>query len=291
MVEKFLKYLQTEKRYSHYTLVSYHRDLIQFYDFLSSEPSNIIRDYRKIRTWIAWLFETGYNARTIRRKISALKSFYKFLIKQGLISFSPIDRIVIPKVSKKLPVFIPFNQFKKLNSYSDISDFIEMRDFLVVEILYWTGMRRNELVNLKITDIDFDRSLLRVFGKGKKYRLIPLDINILDQIRYYENLKQEFFKDRDFNKTYLIVSNRGNRPYAKLINRIVNRFLTDITTIEKKSPHVLRHTFATHLLNNGADINDIKELLGHSSLAATEIYIHNSFEKLKKIYKQAHPRA
>jgi len=291
MVEKFLKYLQTEKRYSHYTLVSYHRDLIQFYDFLSSEPSNIIRDYRKIRTWIAWLFETGYNARTIRRKISALKSFYKFLIKQGLISFSPIDRIVIPKVSKKLPVFIPFNQFKKLNSYSDISDFIEMRDFLVVEILYWTGMRRNELVNLKITDIDFDRSLLRVFGKGKKYRLIPLDINILDQIRYYQNLKQEFFKNRDFNKTYLIVSNRGNRPYAKLINRIVNRFLTDITTIEKKSPHVLRHTFATHLLNNGADINDIKELLGHSSLAATEIYIHNSFEKLKKIYKQAHPRA
>ena len=291
MVEKFLKYLQTEKRYSHYTLVSYHRDLIQFYDFLSSEPSNIIRDYRKIRTWIAWLFETGYNARTIRRKISALKSFYKFLIKQGLISFSPIDRIVIPKVSKKLPVFIPFNQFKKLNSYSDISDFIEMRDFLVVEILYWTGIRRSELVNLKITDIDFDRSLLRVFGKGKKYRLIPLDINILDQIRYYQNLKQEFFKNRDFNKTYLIVSNRGNRPYAKLINRIVNRFLTNITTIEKKSPHVLRHTFATHLLNNGADINDIKELLGHSSLAATEIYIHNSFEKLKKIYKQAHPRA
>ena len=291
MVEKFLKYLQTEKRYSHHTLVSYHRDLIQFYEFLSSEPSNIIRDYRKIRTWIAWLFETGYNARTIRRKISALKSFYKFLIKQGLISFSPIDRIVIPKVSKKLPVFIPFNQLKKLNSYRNISDFIEMRDFLVVEILYWTGMRRSELVNLKITDIDFDRSLLRVFGKGKKYRLIPLDINILDQIRYYENLKQEFFKDRDFNKTYLIVSNRGNRPYAKLINRIVNRFLTDITTIEKKSPHVLRHTFATHLLNNGADINDIKELLGHSSLAATEIYIHNSFEKLKKIYKQAHPRA
>ncbi len=291
MVDKFLKYLQSEKRYSDYTIESYRRDLMQFYKFLSLSPGQIVTDHRKIRTWVVHLFDNGMSATTIRRKISALKSFYKYLMKQGLIEVSPMDRIVLPKTKKSLPVFIPESQTERLLSYHDIDDFVEMRDFLVVEILYWTGMRRSELVRLKRSDIDFTNRQLKVLGKGRKERYIPVDQSLIDKIRHYERLKEEFFEGYGYNQTYLIVSNTGRPAYPELINRIVKRFLEGITTVEKKSPHVLRHTFATHLLNNGADINAIKELLGHSSLAATQVYTHNSFEKLKKIYKQAHPRA
>ena len=237
------------------------------------------------------LLDSGMNARSIRRKISTLKSYYKFLIKQGEISFSPMDRIVIPKIEKSLPTFIPDSQTSKLQDYKNIDDFLQMRDFLVVEILYWTGMRRSELVGLKIRDIDFVGRQIKVLGKGKKQRFIPIEQTLIEQIRHYEALKELYFNGKDYDKTFLIVSNTGASPYPELINRIVKRFLQELTTVEKKSPHILRHTFATHLLNNGADINDIKELLGHSSLAATQVYTHNSFEKLKKIYKQAHPRA
>ncbi len=291
MVDKFLKYLQSEKRYSDHTIKSYRRDIMQFYEFLSSPTSNIITDHNKIRTWIVHLFDSGMSARSIRRKISALKSFYKFLIRQGLIDFSPMDRIVLPKVDKPLPSFIPESHTRQLINLKDFEDFIEMRDFLVVEILYWTGMRRSELVRLKISDIDFSNKHIKVLGKGKKERYIPIDQSLVDQIRHYERLKEEYFEGHEYDKTFLILSNTGRPAYPELINRVVKSFLEQLTTVEKKSPHVLRHSFATHLLNNGADINAIKELLGHSSLAATQVYTHNSFEKLKKIYKQAHPRA
>ncbi len=291
MVDKFLKYLQSEKRYSDNTIMSYRRDLMQFYSFHSVPTSTIITDHRKVRFWIVDLFDQGLSPRSIRRKISALRSFYKYLIRQGEIDFSPMDRIVMPKVSKPLPVFIPQNQTQKLQGQREFEDFIDIRDFLVIEILYWTGMRRSELARLKISDIDFVGKQIKVLGKGRKERYIPIEQPLIELIEWYEQMKKEFFEGEQYDKTYLILSNTGRMAYPELINRVVKNFLTELTTIEKKSPHVLRHTFATHLLNNGADINAIKELLGHSSLAATEVYTHNSFEKLKKIYKQAHPRA
>ncbi len=291
MVDKFLKYLQREKRYSENTIISYRRDLMQFYQFVSVPTDTIITDHRKVRSWVVYLFDRGISARSIRRKISALRSFYKFLIKQGMIDFSPMDRIVLPKDKKSLPVFIPQSQTEKLLDYHDFDDFTQMRDFLVVEILYWTGMRRSELVRLKLSDIDFSSKQIKVLGKGRKERYIPIEQSLIEQIRHYQKLKDEYFEGLEYDRTHLILSNTGRGAYPELINRVVKKFLEDLTTVEKKSPHVLRHTFATHLLNNGADINAIKELLGHSSLAATQVYTHNSFEKLKKVYKQAHPRA
>ncbi len=289
MVDKFLKYLESERRYSDKTVSAYKRDLHQFYDFVGLPYSEIITDHREIRRWIVDLYDRGISPRSIRRKLSALKSFYRFLLRNGFISSSPMDKIIMPRVGRPLPGFIPQRDMNKLLDQGDLNDFLALRDFLVVEILYWTGMRRSELVRLKITDVDFANQQIKVLGKGRKERYIPVSEDLLELIRNYENLKPKFFDHYD--KSFLILSNTGRPPYPELINRIVKRFLSSLTTLDKKTPHILRHSFATHLLNNGADINAIKELLGHSSLAATEVYTHNSFEKLKKVYKQAHPRA
>ncbi len=291
MIDKFLKYLEVEKRYSDKTIEAYRTDLKQFYEFAGASPAQVITDYRKIKNWIAYLLSTGVSPRSINRKLSALKTFYKYLLRQGIIDKSPMEKIVNPKVSKSLPVFIPQKDMENLTQWQVEDDFPGLRDFLIVEILYTTGIRRSELTNLRVSDIDFGNTTIRVTGKGKKQRQIPVPSSLLELINRYLRVKSSFFAEKEYDKEYLIVTDRGRRTYPEFINRRVKQVLSQITSLEKNSPHVLRHTFATHLLNNGADINAIKDLLGHSSLAATEVYTHNSFEKLKQIYKQAHPRA
>lgn len=287
MTKNFLKYLKYEKRYSQHTLKSYETDLRQFHIFAKTEE--IISDHNIIRSWIISLVEAEISARTINRKISSLKTYYKFLKREGKIEKNPMEKIVSPKNSKKLPEFVPEEHIEHIFSKDFFEkDFAGLRDMLVVEMLYSTGIRLSELVNLKNLDVNLSAKTIKVLGKGNKERIIPLTQSLINTIVDYQKEKQNTFGELTEN---LLLTDKGEPIYPKKIYRIVNKYLQLVTTITKKSPHVLRHSFATHLLNNGADINAIKELLGHASLAATEVYTHNTFEKLNKIYNQAHPRA
>lgn len=291
MFDRFFKYLEVEKRFSKHTIEAYKRDLKQFYDFLNVDYDQIIEDERKIKNWIVDLVSKNYNSRSINRKLSALKTFYRFLLKQGYIRTSPMERVLNPKNSQTLPVFIPQKDLANLPDLLEQTDFKFVRDWLIIEMLYLTGIRRSELVKLEISDIDFSGKVLRIHGKGKKDRQIPVPDRLLQLIEHYLRLKKNFFAGKTYDSDKLLVTDKGKALYPEFVNRRVKRLLSSITSLERLTPHVLRHSFATHLLNNGADINAIKELLGHSSLAATEVYTHNSFEKLKQIYKHAHPRA
>ncbi len=291
MFDRFFKYLEVEKRFSKHTIEAYKRDLKQFYDFLNVDYDQIIEDERKIKNWIVDLVSKNYNSRSINRKLSALKTFYRFLLKQGYIRTSPMERVLNPKNSQNLPVFIPQKDLANLPDLLEQTDFKFVRDWLIIEMLYLTGIRRSELVKLEISDIDFSGKVLRIHGKGKKDRQIPVPDRLLQLIEHYLRLKKNFFAGKTYDSDKLLVTDKGKALYPEFVNRRVKRLLSSITSLERLTPHVLRHSFATHLLNNGADINAIKELLGHSSLAATEVYTHNSFEKLKQIYKHAHPRA
>jgi integrase/recombinase XerC len=284
---EFIKYLKYEKRYSEHTILAYQNDLIQFYEFCQVSDDEIIIDHKKIRHWIASLMDEKYNPRTINRKISTLKSYYKYLIKECKINRNPLEKVITPKSNKKLPVFVTeesMNLFLEDKFFDNT--FYGLRDKLVIELLYCTGIRLSELINLKIPDINFNKKEIIVLGKRNKERLIPVSDDILSLVDGYINSPQ-FIHTNDF----LILTNKGKKSYEKLIYRIVNSHLSKVSTITKKSPHILRHTFATHLLNNGADLNAIKELLGHTNLSATQVYTHNTFEKLNNIYKLAHPRA
>lgn len=289
--EKFLHYIKFEKRLSPHTFIAYQADLAQFFIFL--EKSYQIKDitfinHQIIRSWIASLMEQKISSRSISRKLTTLKTFYKFLQREGEIKINPMLRVSSPKSTKKLPVFI---EKKKMNTMLDNTnfgnDFVSMRNQLILEVFYSTGMRLSELMNLKQSNINFYSGTLKVLGKRNKERIIPfadpLKKLIVDYLRVREKsgLKNE----------YLFITEKDEQIYEKMIYRIVKSYLGAATTANKKSPHVLRHTFATHMLNNGADLNAIKELLGHASLSATQVYTHNSFEKLKNIYKLAHPRA
>ena len=248
----------------------------------------IIEDHKVVRRWIVFLLEEkNLSKKTIIRKISSLKSYYKYLLRQNKIDKNPLDKITSPKTSKKLPEFIPEQDFDHFNDFFT-SDFSGIRDKIIIEILYLTGIRRNELVKLENSDIDYSNKHIKIIGKRKKHRLIPISDYLIEQINNYSQEKVKLIK---YDKTAFILSNKGNSVYDKFIYRTVNKYLNLMTTIAKKSPHVLRHTFATHLLNNGANLNSIKELLGHANLSTTQIYTHNTFEKLNSIYKQAHPRA
>ena len=288
--EAFLNYLYYEKRYSSHTLKSYKNDLNQFNDFCKQNNVKILDvDHKLIRSWIVILIENDISTRSINRKISTLKSFYKYLIKEQHLSNNPLDKVLKPKVSKELPSFVRENEMNYLldgNYFED--DFEGKRDYLIIELFYATGMRLSELVNLKITDFDHHNKTVKVLGKRNKERLIPYSTHIEKILNDYT---QEREKLESKNGEFLFLTKKGEKVYHKLIYRIVNRNLNYVSTIQKKSPHVLRHTFATHMLNKGADLNAIKELLGHANLAATQVYTHNTFEKLKSIYKQAHPRA
>jgi integrase/recombinase XerC len=293
MVSDFLKYIEFEKRYSKHTLISYQNDLKQFSAFLESEfqinnPQEA--SYSIIRSWIVKLAEDSIIPKSINRKIASLRSYYKFLIRTGQLSKDPTLKIKAPKIKKTLPSFVEEDKLIDLldgNLFSD--DFAGKRDRLIMELLYGTGIRLSELLEAKIPNINFYENTIKVLGKGNKERIIPMNVTLTEQIKAFEKIKKTEGKG-NFNE-YLIVTNEGEPAYPMFIYRTVRKYLDMTTTIEKRSPHVLRHSFATHLLNKGADLNAIKDLLGHSSLAATQVYTHNSPEKLKAIFNLAHPKS
>jgi integrase/recombinase XerC len=292
-VEAYLKYLKFEKRYSTHTVCAYINDLHQFTSFVQSKPQKnkldiALADFQLIRDWIIHLYNKQLSPRSIKRKISSLKKFYNFLLREQLIDKNPIDKISLPKTDKKLPEFIKQNEISILFEKIHFPDtFTGQRDRLILNILYSTGIRLSELIRLKEQDINTKNNTLKVLGKRNKERIIPFPETLTSNISSYIKIK----KEKNLSNPYLLVTEKGAETYPKLIYRIVVKYLSMITTNEQKSPHTLRHTYATHLLNNGADLNAIKELLGHASLSATQIYTHNTFKKLNKIYKQAHPRA
>jgi integrase/recombinase XerC len=292
--ESFLTYLQNEKRYSYHTIRSYANDLGQFSLFCSKhfpEVDDETVDFKCIRKWVVYLIDDKISNRSVNRKISTLKSYFKFLIREGYISKNPVDRVISPKTEKKLPVFVSMQSMDQLFNLIDFGDdYVGVRDRLILEIFYNTGMRINELINLKMVSINRIEMTMKVLGKRNKERVIPFTQQLKISIDKYMEIRTAEFLDKPENE-FLFLTEKGEKIYKRLVYRIVNKYLNMVTTVDKKSPHVLRHTFATHMLNNGADLNSVKELLGHSNLSATEIYTHNTFEKLKSIYKQAHPRA
>ena len=292
-MEEFLKYIEFEKRLSKHTLISCSNDLSQFSLYLEEvyQVSDLsLANYPIIRSWIGTLAENEISARSITRKIATLRSFYKYLLKNNKILEDPTLKIKTPKLKKRLPSVIAEEECESIVADIQFSeDFEGTRDKLILELFYGTGIRRAELIALKESDIDIYNATLSVIGKGNKQRLVPLNKNLVNLINEYRDKKRNLMAG-NLNK-YLIVTNGGEQSYPVLINRIVKKYLIQITTSEKKSPHVLRHSFATHLLNNGADLNAIKDLLGHTSLAATQVYTHNSPEKLKAIFDQAHPKS
>jgi integrase/recombinase XerC len=293
MVENFLQYLQFEKRYSNHTLTAYGNDLKQFFIFINAtfgetEYQNISHQY--IRSWLVDLMNNGNSAKSINRKLSSVKSFFKFLLKEGIIKKSPLNKVVPPKIPKRLPVFVEEKSMDELlNNTPFENNYNGLRDKLIIELLYNCGLRRAELINLLIKNCNIAQLQIKVIGKGNKERIIPISKNL--SLLIDEFLKSRNFLNKIVDTEYLLLSESGCKMYDSLVYRVVKTNLSLVTTIKKKSPHVLRHTFATHLTNEGADINAIKELLGHSSLAATQVYTHNSIEKLKKAFNQAHPRS
>ena len=290
--EKFITYLRYEKGYSSLTGVSYFKDLSQFEAFVTAtcgefDVKNIDSDL--IRIWISELMENKLVARTVNRKVSAVKSFFKFLKKRGVVKKNPAEKISTPKVVKKLPTFA---QDKDLVDILDTNhprdDFRSCRDAFIIELLYVTGMRRAELIALRDTDVDFSSCTLRVTGKRNKQRFVPFSDATKEKIKQYIEIRNREVADRS---SFLLIKEDGQPLYPRLVYSIVSRQLSNISTLSKKSPHTLRHSFATEMLNNGAEINVVKEILGHSSLASTEVYTHVTFDELKRVYQNAHPRA
>ena len=292
--EEFIQFLASEKHYSHHTLIAYRNDLSQFFSFTESQfglNEVSLSDHQIIRSWLAHLVQSGTNPRNVNRKLSTLKSYFRFLIKRGVIAENPMQRVVAPKVAKKLPAFVSQAKMDELfNSIGFEPGFHGMRSRMVMEMLYATGMRVSELTALKHNDIDTSSQALRVIGKRNKQRIIPFTSHLQQVIKAYIEVKESHLGPVNPDD-YFISSIKGKKAYPKLIYNIVTQSLALVTTQTRKSPHIIRHTFATGMLNNGADLNAIKELLGHASLAATQVYTHNTIERIKRIYQQAHPKA
>jgi integrase/recombinase XerC len=293
MVESFLNYLKFEKRVSQHTLTAYQADLNQFTGFLNTafpETNAEQADYGMIRAWIIQLVENGVRATSVNRKIASLRAFYKFLVREQVIAKNPMLRIRVLKTQKRLPSFI---QEKEMASLLDSVPFENThagwRDKLILELFYSTGMRLSELITLKESQIDLPNRTIKVLGKRNKERIIPFPAPIAPLIQQYRQLRNKEVVMQHHG--FLFVTDKGEPCYPMMVYRIVKQYLDAHATSDKRSPHVLRHTYATHLLNKGAEINAVKDLLGHSSLAATQVYTHNSIEKIKKTYDQAHPKA
>jgi len=292
LIISFDNYLRFEKRFSTHTSDAYLQDLKQFQIYLNTQY-NINKidevDFQIIRSWSVSLLENNISPRSVNRKISALKSFYRFLLKNGIVLKNPMLKIISPKTSKKLPVYVEQEKMNSLFEEIQFEDsFKGIRDKAILELFYATGIRLSELCNIKISDINIYNSQIKVLGKRNKERIIPLTNNLKNVFSGYIDARSQVSNIQDDS---LFITEKGKKIYQKLAYRIVNYYLSMVTTISKKSPHVLRHTFATHMLNNGAELNAIKEILGHANLSATQVYTHNTVEKLKKVYKQAHPRA
>jgi integrase/recombinase XerC len=291
-VSEFIGYLQHEKRYSTHTVQAYQRDLEQFFLYLQTNYETVsigLISHIHVRSWLASLRENELEARSINRKISSLKTYFKYLLKKGLVASSPMAKIISPKNTKRLPVFVNETNMENLLERIEFpSDFVGQTDRLIIEILYQTGMRRAELLQLNLSQFDAYNRSLKVLGKGNKERIIPISPELVALIKYYIELRKTI--EHTEHETLLVLKN-GKPLYPKYVHATVTRYLGLATTLDKKSPHVLRHTFATHLLNEGADLNAVKELLGHANLTATQIYTHNTIAKLKEVYKKAHPKA
>ncbi|HPE33557.1 MAG TPA: tyrosine-type recombinase/integrase [Bacteroidales bacterium] len=295
VIDSYLAYLKFEKRYSSHTVSAYSLDLKQFINYLTMQYDGLLpekADHHHIRSWVVEMMQNNVSNRSIRRKLASVNAFYRYLVRSKMTDKNPVHKVITPKVKPQLPSFIKNHELETLLTDDFFgNDFKGQRDKLVVELFYTTGLRRGELINLKVNDIDMNYQVMRIFGKGNKSRVVPLLSRTLGLMQDYLHLRQiELNKTTSFTP-YLFITKKGKPVYPELIYRSVVRYLSYVTTNSKKNPHVLRHSFATSLLNNGADINAIKEILGHSNLQATQIYTHNTNENLRSIYKHAHPRA
>jgi integrase/recombinase XerC len=289
----FLDYLQYERRYSSHTCTAYLKDIQQFFSFLLTQYEQLdwrVVESKHLRSWIVQLMQEKLAATSIARKISSLKTYHKFLVQTKRIPQQSFPKVLLPKKKERLPVYIEEKKLERLTLFSNFEDsYSGWRDYLLLELLYQTGMRRSELIALEWDQVQWDTQTLELLGKGNKKRWVPFSKHLLQLLKDYKEIALDTFPSSSDN--YILRTDKGKKMYPKFVYNKVKHYLSLVTTADKKSPHVLRHSFATHLSNNGADLNAIKELLGHSSLAATQVYTHNSIEQLKKVYEQAHPKA
>ncbi|MEZ5072535.1 MAG: tyrosine-type recombinase/integrase [Bacteroidales bacterium] len=290
-IEEYLTYLESEKRYAIHTLKAYRNDVSQFHAFCRDTGQEGMEfHFRTIRSWVVHLMDETYASRSVHRKLTSLRSYCQFLIREGDLESNPVDKVLKPRQSKRVPEFVEEKRMEDLLSrYEFGDDFAGVRNRLILDLLYQTGMRRSELIGLSLGDLDLPGATVRVRGKRNKERLIPIHTSLIRAVESYLALRTGV--DGAAEEMVLLLTSKGRPVYDKLVYRVVTSYLGLVTTLDKKSPHVLRHTFATHMLNNGADLNAIKELLGHANLSATQVYTHTTFKKLKSIYNQAHPRA
>ncbi|MGZ3837142.1 MAG: tyrosine-type recombinase/integrase [Flavisolibacter sp.] len=292
VIQPFMDYLKFEKRYSRHTIISYQTDLISFFDYVVVQYGQLSLQelsHIYIRSWLASLKDEGLRSKSINRKISTLKSFFKYQVKIGVVRQSPMAKVISPKNEKRLPGFVEKKDLERLFRSAFPDDWQGKTDLLLLKLFYQTGMRLSELIQLEKGHINHSQHTVKVLGKGNKERLIPISPELATELaRYLEERKMTF---PDLETQTLLVDDKGRSLAPRKVYASVKKYLDGFTTVEKRSPHVLRHSFATHLMNNGADLNAVKELLGHSSLAATQVYTHNTIEKLKNIYNKAHPKA
>ena len=287
ILNQFLNYLSSEKRFSTHTLIAYENDLKQFFEFTKIDTLTSLTEvnHQLIRSWIVDLVDSEFSNKSVNRKLSSLRSFVKWAQKNDYLIHNPFKKVVAPKVIKRLPVFVKESEMEKIKVESYFTnDFVGIRNLLIIEILYQTGIRLSELINLKIEDLSNDS--IKVLGKRNKERIIPVSKELQIQIIEYLKQRTQIVSDECF----LFILEDGKKIYEKLVYRLINNYLRSHTNLEKRSPHVLRHTFATHMMNNGAGLEVLKNLLGHADLSATQVYTHNSFSQLTNIYSQAHPR-
>ena len=290
----FFDYLQFEKRFSSHTLKAYQTDLNQFFSYLEQYTLEHLEDisHLHIRSWIVDLVQSGLSSRSINRKLSTLKTLYKYLRKRKIVTVNPVIKVIAPKQGKRLPVTIKKTEVERmLEMMNPGESFAAVRDWAIIEVLYHTGIRRAELIELKVIDIDFSSSTLKVLGKGRKERIIPFSRTLAHVFKTYLKAREEALSGLTLTIEQLFLTDQLKKLYPKFVYNLINRTLALVSSVNQRSPHVLRHSFATHLSDNGASLNAIKGLLGHKSLAATQVYTHNSVERLKKLYQQAHPKA
>jgi integrase/recombinase XerC len=296
LINNFLAYLDREKNYSPNTIASYEDDLTQFHNFLvrhfSKDKYDLEEiDHISIRLFLGDLIEQGINKRSAVRKLAAIRSFYKYCIKRNVVKSNPSLNIVTPKLPKRYPSFVDESVIDQMMNLPDVSTIAGLRDRAILEILYGTGIRLNELINLDLGNIDFKNDTIKVLGKGRKHRIVPLGKKAKDSLKQYLSRRNELLTKGNSDQQAVFISARGLRIYPKGVYLIVNKYITAFSEVEKKSPHVLRHTFATHMLNRGADLIAVKDILGHESLSTTQLYTHVTIDRLKRIYNQAHPKA